>query len=154
MFRKIFLQKSDGRTDPKAARVRTEKVSAHPHCHFLQQGLVLCIDGIDLYRLLAVSGTAQHLLVHFIRLGDMSPDDFRLCRHLSVQRSVDCQLLRILRRIYHRLPTFRWQVLGEFHPTLHTGPSGRRPVIRYDQYPFHQQTKVRKTKFHFRKIIK
>ena len=54
MFRKIFLKKSHRRPDPKASRIRTEKVSTDPHSRFLQKRFMLGIDRIDLYGFLAV----------------------------------------------------------------------------------------------------
>ena len=144
MLLQVVLQESHRRPDPQTARIRTEKIAAYPHRHLLQEGLVLRIHRIDLHSLLAVAGPAQHLLVQLIRLDDPPLDHLRRCRHLRFQRSVDRQLLRILRRIDHRLPSLRRQILGELHPPLHPRTSGRWPVVRYYQHPFHKDTKIDK----------
>ena len=129
MLCKILLEISDRRTDPEASRVRTEKISTHPHRHLLQHGLVLCIHRIDFHGFLAMARPAQNFLVHLIRLDDPRLENFRLCRHLGFERCIDRQLLRILRGIDHRLPSFGRKILGEFDPPLHSRTACRRPVI-------------------------
>ena len=47
--------------------------------------------------------------------------------------------LRVFRGIYDRLPAKFGEVLGEFQPSLNTRSSTGRPVIGYDQDPFHHE---------------
>ena len=137
MLLEIVLKVSDRRPDPKTTWVRTEKISPYPHCSLLKEGLILSIYRIDLNRLLAMTGLLEKLSVKLVWLYDAGLDNLGRLRNLCLKRGVHSKLFWILRSIDYRLPALRREVFGEFHPSLHTGTSCRRPVIRYDKYPFH-----------------
>ena len=142
MLLKVLLEIFYRRSYPEAARVRTEKISSHPHGHLLEGGFVLCIDRIHLDGFLAVPRPAEDLLVKLIRLQNACLYDLGFSRHFGLQRRVDRQLLRVFRRVDHRLPSLGRKVLGELHPALHSRTSCRRPIIRYDKDTFHKRTKI------------
>ena len=143
MLFKIFLEESHGWTYPKASWVWSEKIASYPHCSLLCKRLVLCIDGVDLYCFLAVSGAAQEFLVKFIRLCDSGLYYLSAFGNICLKRVIDSQLFRVFRRIDYRLPSLGRKILGELHPSLHSRPSCRRPIIRYYKHPFHNPTNIR-----------
>ena len=144
MLFEVLLQEPYRRSYPEAARVRTEKVSSHPHGHLLKLRLVLRIDRIHLDGLLAVARPSEKSLVKLIWLQNACLYDFGLCRHLRRKRCIDRQLLRIFRRVDHRLPSLGRKILRELHPALHSRTSCRRPIIRYDKDTFHKHANIHK----------
>ena len=142
MLFKIFLQEFHGWAYPKTSWIRTEQIASYPYCSLLCYRLVLSIDRIDLYRFLAVSGAAQEFLVKLIRLCDSGLYYLSAFGNICLKRVVDSQLFRIFRRLDYRLPSFGRKILGELHPSLHSRPSCRRPIIRYYTHPFHVSAKI------------
>ena len=134
----IFPQESHGWPYPETARIRDEKVGPDRQHQPLHQGLVLRIDRIHL---IASSFRCRFLpeqaAVCTVRLEDMPSDDFGFGRYLVRKSLVHCQHFRIRWGVDDGLPAFCRQIFGEFDPSLHSGTSCRRPVIRYYQCPFH-----------------
>ena len=144
MLLQVFFQITYRGADPHAAGVRAKEIATHPHRNFLQKTFVLSIHRIHLHCLLAVARLAENLLIDFVRLSNRGLYHLRLRRYLCFQRSVHGQLFRVLRSVNYRLPTFGRKVFGKLYPTLHARSAGRRPIIRYDEHPFHKRTKINK----------
>ena len=106
MLLQVLFQITDRRAYPHAAGVRAKEIATHPHRNLLQKTFVLSIHRVHLHCLLAVARLAENLLIDFVRLSNRGLYHLRLSRDFCFQGSVHRQLLRILRSVNHRLPSF------------------------------------------------
>ena len=139
MFLQVFLQETDARPHPSDPRIGDKEVGPHPERKALGETLPAAGNrGHDFLHVLR--GALSHqAAVNIVGLPDRGPDDLQRRGDLPNKGFVHRSLLRILRGIDDRLPALVGQVFGEFDPTLDPRPSGRRPIIRDDQYPFHRK---------------
>ena len=133
MLLQIGFEAFDGRAHPSLARVRHKKIGPNPQGQALFEGF-----GTGRYfRHLRAPGPGE-LAIGCIRLPDGPAEHLHLRRHLCGKRVVQRRVIGMLGRPHDGLPSLRTQVFDKLHPTLHAGTSRRRPVIRYDQHPFHR----------------
>ena len=138
MTPEIFFQELYRWTYPEAPRVGDEEIAPDEKQRLLEKCLFLRVDRIDL--IASPFGGRffpEQTSVCAVWFEDMPPDDFRLLRYLVGECPVHGQQFRVGRGVDDRLPALCRQIFREFHPSLHTGTSCRRPIIRYDQCPFH-----------------
>ena len=136
----VLLQEPDRRPYPCHPRVRNKQIAAQEQYQFLLESLLLATDRIDLLlRGILLSGQFP---VERIKLRNMPLHDNGLLRNILFESLVNAGHFRIFRGIDDRLPSELRQILAEFHPSLDTGTSCRRPVICYDKHLLHSHVKI------------
>ena len=131
----ILLQKAHRRPYPGHPRVRDEQIAPEHKHQFLLESPLPVVDGVHLLHTAVL--TAHKPAIQGIELHNRPFDYNGFRRDISLKASVHGSHFRVLRSVNDRLPAVLRQVFGEFHPPLHAGPSGRRPVICDDQNFFH-----------------
>ena len=152
----VFFKETDRRVNPEDPRVRDEEVPPDEKGQPLLPGFLPPVDRIDFILVgrgssqgLQVGGTAlsHYLAVYSVRFGDMPLYYLSLGRYLVRKSLVNCGKLRVLRSIYHRLPSSSGKVLCELDPALDAGTAGRRPIIGYDQNSLHRGLNASNSQF-------
>ena len=154
MLLEVFLQELHRRTNPKAARVGDEEIAANPQRKLLRKAFLLRIYRIDFrcrgLPCLSMHGFSLRITrgsfgislprqpaVNPVGLENRTFQNYDLFRNIIFQCPIHDRKFRILRSIYHRLPTVLRQIFRELHPSLHAGTSGRRPIVCDNQDLFH-----------------
>jgi hypothetical protein len=126
MLIQVFLEEFYRRFYPADSRIGNEHVSSDPHHYPSDEGFLLVVHDVDFA---FGSLFAGQVPVYGIDFGDGAFDNFRTRRDVSLEASVKGLAFGIFRSIDDGLPSFGGKILGELHPPLDAGTSGRRPII-------------------------
>ncbi len=128
MFLQIGLKALDGRAYPAHARVRDKEIGPNPQA----EPLFEAFGAGRYFRHLRAFGPGK-LAVGGIGLPDGPAEHLHLRRHLGGKGVVQGRVIGVFRCPNHRFPALCTQVFDKLYPALHPRPSGRRPIVCYDQ---------------------